>query len=68
MGKWKYSSIIILDFGTRYGRVVSFTPWPLYASGKALSLSIAFEAGWAPEPVWTLYNTENILRLQGIEP
>jgi hypothetical protein len=33
MGKWRYSSAI-LDVGTRWRCVVSFTPRPLLLSGK----------------------------------
>jgi hypothetical protein len=31
-------------------------------------LPVGLEAGWAPEPVWMLWNTEKSLDLQGIEP
>jgi hypothetical protein len=34
MGEWRYSSNI-LDLGTRWRRVVSFTPRPLYPRGKS---------------------------------
>ena len=32
------------------------------------SVPTEWEAGWAPEPVWTLWRTENFLLLLGIEP
>jgi hypothetical protein len=35
MGKWRYSSTIP-DLGTRWRRVVSFTPRPLYPGEIAL--------------------------------
>jgi hypothetical protein len=34
MEEWRYS-FTILDLGTRWGRVVSFTPRPLYPRGKS---------------------------------
>jgi hypothetical protein len=43
----------ILDLGTRWRWVVSFTPRPLYPPGKEPLLPIGQEAGWSPEPVWT---------------
>jgi hypothetical protein len=33
MGEWKYSSTII-DLGTRWMRINTFTPQPLYHRGK----------------------------------
>jgi hypothetical protein len=36
MGEWKYSSII-LDLGSGWEWVVSFTHLPLYLRGRALS-------------------------------
>jgi hypothetical protein len=33
MGEWTYSSVI-LDLGSRWWRVVSFMPLPLYPQGK----------------------------------
>jgi hypothetical protein len=42
----------ILDFGTRWRWVVSFTPLPLYPQGKP-PVPTGQEAGWAPEPFWT---------------
>jgi hypothetical protein len=35
--------------------LVSFTPLPLYSPGKEPPVSIGQEAGWAPQPVWTLW-------------
>jgi hypothetical protein len=43
----------ILQLGTRWKWVVSFTPRPLYLPGKEPLASIGWEAGWAPEAVWT---------------
>jgi len=40
------------DHGTRRGRGVSITPWPLFTPGKD-PVPIVQEAGWAPGPVWT---------------
>ena len=40
------------DHGTRRGRGVSVTPWPLFTPGKD-PVPIVQEAGWDPGPVWT---------------
>jgi hypothetical protein len=50
----------ILDLGTRWRWMVSFTPRPLYPHEK--------EAGWAPEPLWTRWWRENFEPLPGLEP
>jgi hypothetical protein len=47
MWKLKYSSTI-LDLGTRWRWVISFTPLPLYPWGKKLPEAIRQEAGLAP--------------------
>jgi hypothetical protein len=39
MGEWRYTSIF-LDLGSRRRWVVSFTPQPLYPSGKEAPLPI----------------------------
>ena len=44
--------------GTRRGRGVSVTPWPLFTPGKDL-VPFVQEAGWAPGPVWT--GAENLV-------
>jgi hypothetical protein len=49
-GEWRYSCIFYL--GTRWRWVASFTLRPLYPSGNSLSTHCI--GGWAPEPVWTL--------------
>jgi hypothetical protein len=41
----------IHDLGTRWGWVANDTPLP----GKGPAVPIGQEAGWAPEPVQTLY-------------
>jgi hypothetical protein len=43
----------LLDLGTRWRWVVSFTPRSLYPRGKHSLIPTGLEAGWAPEPVWT---------------
>jgi hypothetical protein len=63
IGEWRYSSSI-LDLGGRWMWVVSFTPQPLYHSGKP-SVSIRQEAGWAPERVWTLGKRQEFLAPNG---
>jgi hypothetical protein len=39
--------------------VVSFTSLLLYPPGKEQPVPIGYEAGWAPEPVWTTGRREN---------
>jgi hypothetical protein len=36
--------------------------------GKEPPIPVGYEAGWAPEPVWTLWNTEKSCPYPGIEP
>jgi hypothetical protein len=48
-----------LDLGTSWRWVVSFKPLPLYTRGNSPSVPIGQEAGWAPEPVWTMWRREN---------
>jgi hypothetical protein len=38
--------------------MVSFTHLLLYTRGKEPLVPIGYEAGWAPESVWTLWNEE----------
>ena len=45
-------ALVFQDHGTRRGRVVSVTPWPLFTPRKD-TVPIVQEAGWAPGPVWT---------------
>jgi hypothetical protein len=42
----------VLNLGTRWRWVVSFTPRPFYSQGKSL-VAIGEEAGRAPKPLWT---------------
>ena len=44
--------LLFHDRGTRRGRVVSSTPWPLFTP-REVPVSILQEAGWAPGLVWT---------------
>jgi hypothetical protein len=55
--EWRYGSAI-LDYGTRWSWVISFTPRPLYPLGKDLPISIGCEVGWATEPAWTLWSRD----------
>jgi hypothetical protein len=57
MREWKYSSTI-LDPGTGWRWVVSFTPLSLYSWGKSPPVPIEWEAGWVPKPDWTLWRRE----------
>jgi hypothetical protein len=41
---------LILNLGTRWRWVVSFTPRPLYHRDR-----IPAPSGWAPQPVWTFW-------------
>jgi hypothetical protein len=45
-------ALLFLDHGTRRGRGVRITPWPLYTPQKD-PVRIVQEAGWATGPVWT---------------
>jgi hypothetical protein len=40
-------------------------PFDLSPPGKELSVPIGEQAGWVPEPVWTLWNTVKSLDLAG---
>jgi hypothetical protein len=53
VGQLMYSSTI-LNLGTRWRWVASFTPWPLYPPGKQLPVTIG-PARWTPDSVWTLW-------------
>ena len=44
---------VILNLGTTWKRVVNFISRPLYLRDTS-RVHIEQEAGWAPEPVWTL--------------
>jgi len=50
-------ALLFHDHCTRRGSGVSFTPRPLFTSGKDPA-PIVQEAGWAPGPVWT--DAENL--------
>jgi hypothetical protein len=52
MGEWRYSSTIFTSA----------------LDGGEPPAPIGYEAGWAPEPVWTLWIREKSLTLLGIEP
>jgi hypothetical protein len=63
-GEWRYSSSIH-HFGTRWRWVVSFTSLPLYFRAEEPTVPIGCEAGWASEPVWTLWSRGKSLGLIG---
>jgi len=44
--------------------VVSVTTWPLFPLERT-PVSIEYEAGWAPEPVWTFWRREKYLDITG---
>jgi len=48
-----------LELGTRWGRVVTFTPGRITPMEIASGIPIGYEAGWTPEPVWSQLWTEN---------
>jgi hypothetical protein len=63
---WRYMrdqryNYIILKLGTRWRWVVSFTHRPLYPSGKYSPVTVVKRAGWAPDPVWTLWRRAKFL-------
>jgi hypothetical protein len=41
--------------------LISALEWSALPLGKGHPVPIGWEAGWAPEPVWTLWTTEKIL-------
>jgi hypothetical protein len=65
MGVGEYSSTI-LYVGTRWRYVVSFTSRLHYTRGNRPGYPLGQEAGWASEPVWTLWRRE-LLTLPGLE-
>jgi hypothetical protein len=66
MGEWMYSSTI-LDLGTRWRSVVSFTPQPLYPWEIVASTHCI--GGWVgPRTGLDVVEKRNILPLPGIQP
>jgi len=59
---------LILNLSTRCRWVVDLMSQPLYPLGKDPSVLTRQEDGWAPGPVWTLWQRQNILSLPVIEP
>jgi hypothetical protein len=53
---------LILNLGTRWRRVVNFTPRPLY-----LRKRIPVPIRWATEPVWIFGEDRNLLPLRAFE-
>jgi hypothetical protein len=66
MGEWRYSSNF-LDLGTRWRRVVSFTPLPLYPRGKRLRYPLDRRLG-RPQSRSGRCGEEKKLALPAIEP
>ena len=54
----------ILNLGTRWRWVVSFTPRPLCLRERTPA-PIDWDAGWAPDPVWAFLRSEKFLTLPG---
>jgi hypothetical protein len=46
---------------------VRFTPRPLLSTRKKPQVSTDEEAGWAPEPVWTLWRSEKYISSGGYQ-
>jgi hypothetical protein len=64
MGGEEVYLLFILNLGTRWGWVVSVTPWPRFTPGERTPpVPIGQEAGWAPEPVRTQSTGRKILCL-----
>jgi hypothetical protein len=59
-GEWRYSSAI-LDLGTSWRLVVSFTAKPLYTGGKIL-FPLDMTLSGPPEPVWALCRRKKYLK------
>lgn len=55
-----------IEVGTRWRWVVSFTLRPVYLWG--IKCPIGYEAGWALESVWTLWQRKRVCFLAGFEP
>jgi hypothetical protein len=55
----------ILNLRTRLRLVVYFTPLP-FKTREGPPLPVEEQAGWAPEPVWTIWKREQSLALSGI--
>jgi hypothetical protein len=53
-GEWRYSSII-LNLGTKWRWMVSFTHLSLYLRGNSRWYTMHRRLGWATEPIWTLW-------------
>jgi hypothetical protein len=66
MKEWRYSSTVI-DFGTKWRRVISFMHLSFYLRQRAPVLSVQ-EPGCVPEPVWKLETPEKSLTSPRIEP
>jgi hypothetical protein len=65
VGEWRYSSTIV-DFGTKWRWVVSFSHRPLYKRGRSFRYPLdSTYGGWAPEPVWALRNRKKISCVSG---
>jgi hypothetical protein len=66
MGEWRYiSTILILDILWLSGRI--HAPAAL-SPVKEPPVHIGQEAGWAPEPIWTLWRRKKFSTLPVIEP
>lgn len=66
MVEWRYSPTV-LNLGTMWRKVVSFTPWLPLSPEKGYEVLIRQEAVWAPQPVWMLLRRDKFLPLPGIE-
>jgi hypothetical protein len=59
---------LILDLGTRWRRVVSFTPRPLYPQGKSHWYSLDRRLGEPQSRSWRGVEEKNLQPLTGLEP
>jgi hypothetical protein len=59
MGKWMYRATFFLNLGTSWKWVVSFTPRPLYLSGKSFRYPLDRRLGGRQESAWTTWGREN---------
>lgn len=50
--------LFVLNLATRWGCVVSITPWPCFTLEKGSSVPTGEAAWWEPEPVWTQRSQE----------
>jgi hypothetical protein len=59
MGEWRYNSTILIPSALDGGDWSASRPGR-FTRGEIAPVPTGQEAGWAPEPVWTLSRRENL--------